>query len=193
MWKPIAIGSIVGGVIVFIWGAISWMLLPWHLTSMQQFRSEWVMSKTIALSAPKSGIYILPNVYTHEAGLSKEDLKKHIQEGKEKMKNGPLVFASVQLEGKDFESPAPYIGSLIIQIVGAFGISWLLSQTRQLSYFKKVGFVTAIGLIAGILAYLPTINWWGFPVGYVTVQMLDLIIGWFLAGLALAKIVPTRA
>ncbi|MBI3893869.1 MAG: hypothetical protein HY303_20305 [Candidatus Wallbacteria bacterium] len=44
------------------------------------------------------------------------------------------------------------------------------------------------GLFAGLVCQYPYIVWWGNPVSYLLRQLFDLLVGWTLAGLVLAKL-----
>jgi hypothetical protein len=83
----------------------------------------------------------------------------------------------------------PFIFSLIIQIIGAFIVSWMLLQTKGLNGKQQVGFVTLFGLGVGILGQFPDWNWWGFSGCYVVSNLIDLIIGWTLAGIGIVKVI----
>ncbi len=186
MQKSLIKCGVVGGIVVFIWGMISWMVLPWHTMTMNKFTHEELVAHVIEQNAPKSGIYVFP--YMHTGSSSEKESKKEMTEAKEMMKTGPLVFASVKLGGMHGGLVRHIIGSLVIQIVGALLISWLLFQTKGLKYFKQVWFVASVGLVVGILGHLPAWNWMGFAWNYTLVCVLDLLIGWFLAGLVIAKL-----
>lgn len=181
MKKSLIKSALVGALIVFVWGMFSWMVLPWHIMSMHKFANEEKVAQAISESAPCSGIYVLPNMHCHKKEEAKE--KAEIQKGPK----GPFVFASVHKEGMNFNSPTPYLGWLIILIISAYLIAWLLSQTKGLKYAKRVAFVALVGLVCGMLSYLSNWVWYSFSCSYVLVNMLDLILGWGLAGLAMAK------
>jgi hypothetical protein len=199
LWKS----ALLGGIIVFIWGIVSWMLLPWHMMTTHKFINEEQVATALKANAPQTGIYFLPSCQIDDSNnqgqneqpskedqqQAKADLQKKMEDAKARMKRGPIVFASVCLEGMDPASPKPFIGSLIIQIIAAFLASWLLMHTKAQPYMRHVGFVTVIGLFAGVVSALPSWNWMGFSVGWTIVSILDLVIGWFLAGLAIAKII----
>jgi len=61
MVKKLLLGTVLGGLIVFAWGAISWMVLPWHAATLQAFTNEAAVSKVIQANAPQPGVYFLPN------------------------------------------------------------------------------------------------------------------------------------
>ena len=175
--------ALMGGLIVFIWGLFSWMIFPWHQTCMKKFSCERGVADAIREYAPESGVYILPNTFHKENGCPTE-MKKSMQ----MMENGPFVFAAVKLEGMGKMTMGSFVLSLILQVIGAFIATWMLMQTKGLSFFKQIGFFTLFGLSIGVLGLLPEWNWWGFSFCYVLVNMIDLVVGWTLAGFAVAKV-----
>ena len=104
------------------------------------------------------------------------------------MMKQPMVFASIK-HGEMKQNAGPYIVNFIILFISAGLISWLLLQTKAMPFIHKAFFVAIVGLTAGVITYLPAWNWLGFPAGYVWVHIIDLTITWFLAGLAMAKVV----
>lgn len=179
MGKALIKGTIFGAIILFIWMAISWMALPWHCATLKKFTDENSVASIINTNTKESGIYVLPHLCGEE--VSKE-------QHQEAAKNGPLVFSVIRKHGYDYTSPRPYIVSFIIDLIGAFFVTYLLLQMRETTYWNRVWFVTAFGIAAGVLAVFPNWNWWGFSFPYTVVGFLDFVIGWFLAGLAIAAV-----
>ncbi|MBS0603891.1 MAG: hypothetical protein JSS60_02510 [Verrucomicrobia bacterium] len=176
--------AIIGGLIVFIWGMFSWMVFPWHQSTLKKFTDESEVADVIKDNAPVAGVYVLPNTFAYSEKTSHSEMTK----GMKMMENGPFMFATVKPNGMGPMTMGPFVFSLILQIVGAFIVTWMLMQTKGLSFKKKVGFVTLFGVSIAILGQLPEWNWWGFSGCYVTTNMADLIVGWFLAGLGIAKV-----
>jgi predicted small secreted protein len=181
--------AIIGGLIVFIWGMFSWMVFPWHQSCLKKFTNESDVADAIKDNAPVAGVYVLPNTFAYKEGTSEHEMSKGIK----MMENGPFMFATVRPHGVGAMSLKPFILSLIIQIIGAFIVTWMVMQTKGLSYKKQVGFITLFGLGVGVLSQLPDWNWWGFSGAYVLTYMADLIISWFLAGLGIAKVLKKKA
>ena len=179
MGKSLIMGTIFGAIILFAWIAFSWMVLPWHCTPLKKFADENSVAAIIMSNTTDDGIYVLPNLCGDE-GRAEQNM--------EASEKGPLVFTTVRRDGYDFSSPKPYIISLVIQLIGAFFVTYLLLQIRESTYWERVWFVTAFGIAAGVLAAFPNWNWWGFTFDYALVEFLDFVIGWFLAGLALAAV-----
>ena len=167
MTKPI-IGAILGGIVVFIWSALSWMVIPWHEATMSKFKNDKAVSEVIGANAEKSGVYFSPS---DEARLGA----------------GPLVYAAVKREGMTSMAKPMALG-VLIDILSAGLVTWLLLQTDGKSYFGKVVFVVVVALSIGLFERLGDLNWWGFPPAFTAVLIADLVIGWFLAGLVIAKV-----
>jgi hypothetical protein len=180
-------GGIIGGLIVFVWGIFSWMILPWHERSLHHFKDEKKVYEVIKENAPESGIYIMPNMYAYRDGMSRSEKNKMIINQQKMMVNGPVMFASVAREGVGKMMFQPFIISLIIQMIGAGIITWMLLQTKIVIYKKQVEFFTVAGVLVGVLGILPAWNWWAYSTSYTAVLIADLAIGWCLAGFAVGK------
>lgn len=176
--------AVIGGIVVFIWGMLSWMVFPWHQNCFKKFSNESEVARAVSHNAPTCGMYILPNTFKYDSNTSQSEMNK----GMAMMEKGPFMFACVQPNGMGKMSIKPFIISLIIQIIGAFIATWMLLQTKGLAFRQKVFFITLFGLGAGVICLLPCWNWWGFPGSYVLMNIVDLVIAWFLAGLAIAKV-----
>lgn len=184
MYKTLVKGAVIGGLTVFIWGLFSWMVFPWHQRCLNKFTNESRVAEVIQNNAPVSGMYVLPNTFSYSPSTSQHEMSH----GMQMMENGPFMFASIRLGGMGKMSLKPFIISFIIQFIGAWIISWMLFQTKGLPFRKQVRFVTFFGLAIGILSQLPDWNWWGFSCGYVFINIVDYLIGWFLAGLGIVKV-----
>lgn len=180
--------TVLGGLIVFVWGIISWLVLPWHSYSVERFNDEAQVASVILNNAPTNGIYVLPNVYGNKIAGTTQEVNQELVISDEIMHNGPHMFAAIRLQGKNpYSYGAGYFRALLFNFAAAFVITWLLLKTKNQDYMDRVWFVTAIGVVGGILFFLPSWNFMCFPIGYAVVGILDFAIGWFLAGLAIAK------
>jgi hypothetical protein len=92
MIKQLALGSILGAVVLFIWSALAWTLIPWPGQPLRAFTNEDAVQQAVIANAPKSGNYVLPNPETK--GLTSDQQQKAM----DKMMHGPFIFAAVRLE-----------------------------------------------------------------------------------------------
>jgi len=163
--------GILAGVVLFLWGAFSWMVLPWHRATLHNFIDSRTVSDELASNALQSGIYLSPMGMSASSGQVKQ----------------AYIFASVHLQGAPSSMMPSMIVSLLTQMLAAILIAYLLSKTTSLSYYKRVKFVLIFALAAGIVTYLPYWNWFCFDTAYTLVEIADLLLGWLFAGLVLAK------
>lgn len=189
MFNRVLAGGLLGGVVVFVWGALSWMLLPWHYMTLQRFSDESAVARVVAANTAHSGVYVLPNPRREPA----RQVQGADAAAAPPAASMPLMFASVRLVGDIPNMGQAMAGSLAIQILGGLLAAWLLSMTRGLSYPRRVLFVTLAGVFAAVVGSLPYWNWWGFSAAYTLVSVADIVIGWFLGGLAIAKLVRREA
>jgi hypothetical protein len=185
MVKSLFKGSILGGIVVYLWFAISWMLIPWHCGTLQEFSNERQVAQILQQNAQKDGIYVIPNLRCGSDTLTAE--KKEIVE------SGPFVFVSLTKKARAFDSYTMYIKAFVIYAVGALLITFMALQTHKLSYWQKVGFITLVGFTVGFLGKLPFWNWWGFSFSFVLIEILDHVIAWLLAGLVIAACIRKKA
>jgi hypothetical protein len=184
MTKSLILGTILGGLMAFVWSSISWELIGWHEKTMVAFHNEDEVSAVIASHAGQDGTFILPSMPS-TAGMTPEQKKTARDAVMQKMQAGPVIVAAVRRGG--FGS---YGRGLIIQLLSlmaaAFLLTWLLLQTSGLSYARRVAFLAVVGLAASVIVDLPNWNWWGFSGAYTAVNLADATLTWLVAGLVIA-------
>lgn len=171
MREKIIKSGAVGAIILFIWGMFSWAVLPWHTMQFKQFSNEAAVQNAILSNAPTSGLYTIPSCCNRD----------------KKMDKGPFIFMSVMKEEKSYNMTGSIIAALIMKFVAACLVTWLLLQTK-LDFRKSVVFIVVIGFLVGLLGELPKVIWHQFPGMFAFTMIVDSIIGWFLAALAIAKL-----
>ncbi len=191
MMKSLVLGGVLGGLVLFAWGSFSYMVLPWHPMSLNKFKDEDAVTRALTANAAGSGMYILPNPHRQDQGLSESQRQAAREDSLTRMTNGPFLFASVSLAGSR-EMGAALLLTLLGNVVAATLVAWLLAQTAPASYWRRVGFVVSIALVTAVVVHYPSWIWWRFSADYTLVESADALVGWFWAGLAIARIVPAR-
>ncbi len=164
--KKMVKGAVLGGLVLFVWGMISWTVFPWHKHNMMQFKDSKQVAQVVQDNAPESGVYIL-------------------NMGEDKASQAPSVFAAVSYQHK--EHAQMMVEGFIFKVIVAFVVTWLVFQTK-LNDKKRVGFITVVGVAIALSAHLPQWIWCGYPAGFTLAMMVDTVIGWVLAGAVIAKI-----
>lgn len=185
MMRTIVLGTVLGGIVLFAWSFFSWTVLPWHLSVFRGFSNEDALTPLLLAGAKESGMYTVPGMLE---GGSKEQQKAM----EDKLAKGPFLFAALR-PGPIGSTASMFINQILLQLGVALVATLLLMQVRLAGYLARAGFVASVGLAGALAAFLPESNWWGFSASYTAVNVADMVIGFGLAGLALAKIVPVRA
>lgn len=188
MGKQVALGSILGAVVLFLWSAIAWMLIPWPGEPLRRFNNEDSVAQAITANAPLSGNYLLPNIPKRTPGMSDQQFAAAQKAMEDRMTHGPIVFAAVRLE--PFGSMGKGLAiKFVAQFVLALLATLLLLQTSGLSYIGRAGFVAALGIIIFVGVPVDEWTWWSFGNAYTVMQLGAILTGWVLAALVIAKFV----
>jgi hypothetical protein len=189
MAKKVILGGVVGGVLVFLWGAVAHMALPLGCTGISAFPGDKEEAVLAAMkgAVPKEGLYFFPGLDRHRE-LSESEQRAW----QAKLEAGPSGILVIHPEGGEAMSPRQLGTQLGTDVLAALLASILLAGT-QIGYVRRVGFVTLLGIFGWVTIGLPYWNWYGFPADFILAAGLERGIAWLIAGLALAAIVrPVR-
>lgn len=168
--KRLALAALAGGLVLFAWGALAWMLLPLH-ASIRPLPDERAMVGSMQRANAPRGVYF--------AG------------GPEKAPGPQMLVVYTPFTGA--LTGGQFVRTLLFDIASALAVAWLLSRAAATSFAARVAFVAvAGGVIVALVVDLPNWNWFAYPGNYTLLSALDRLIGWLLAGLALAAIVRPR-
>ncbi len=174
--KKIIIASILGGLTMFLWGAISWTVLPWHKMTMHSFSNEDAVVSTIKSGNAASGAYTIPGMSDPETHMAKA-------------KVGPVAMVFYSAEGDDMMNPMFFIKGILLDIiVMVIAVSMLSKISWSLAtYGNRVRFMVMIGLIIALIARVGDILFMHAPVDFNLIFAADEVVTWTLAGLVVAK------
>ncbi|MEJ0089478.1 MAG: hypothetical protein WDM80_07010 [Limisphaerales bacterium] len=186
--KRIILTGILGAVITFAWSAVVHMnpLTGMMGLSMLNEKEDVVMA-AVRDQVPQPGLYYFPGI----------DMSKSITPEQEaawtaKYKIGPSGLLLVQPKG---DNPMPP-SMLIIEFVSTLGCAliaaFILTSTVG-SFVRRVAIVMMLGLFSWLAISVSQWNWYAFPFAFVTLDAIDQVFGWLLAGLVMAKLIkPAR-
>jgi hypothetical protein len=192
MTKQLVLGSVLGAIVLFVWSAIAWMVIPWPGEPLRSFTNEDAVAQAISANAPRSGNYLLPNEPKRTPGMTDEQYKATGQAAMDRMTRGPMIFAAVRLEpSKSFG--AALVIQFFTQLVLALLATLLLLQTSGLSRAGRIAFVAAIGVIIFVGGHIDEWNWFSFSNAYMLMEFGAIVIGWVLAALVISTFVRGKA
>ncbi|MCA9396242.1 MAG: hypothetical protein KC649_03645 [Candidatus Omnitrophica bacterium] len=163
------ITGVAAGIVVFIWGMLSWMVLPWHQQSFSEFRGGKVAAQSVLLTTPESGMYAYPTWNTPPDEAIKQ----------------PKLLAVVSRDKKNMLFCMAK--GLLIQIFAGLIITCIVATVKLQSVKDKMILIFKIALFASVTGVLPNWLWWSFTPHYTLLAVADILVGWMLAGLIIAK------
>ena len=186
MIKQLALGTILGAIVLFVWSALAWMVIPWPGDPLLSFTSEDAIVAAVKANAPRSGNYLIPMEPKRTAGMTDEQYQKAMHDAENRMNTGPMVFAAIRL-GPVSIAKAMILGFITDVVVVLLG-GILLLQTDRLAYKARVAFVGGLGLLIFIGGHVDEWNWWGFSNAYMLMEFGAIVIGWSGPGIFMPSI-----
>lgn len=183
------IGAIVGGIVMFCWGAFSHMVLPVAEMGLKVLPAagETAMVSAMKTNIPEGGMYFIPGLENmkHATEAEQEVWAKKYEEGPTAMiiyhPVGRPVFSARQML---IELASNIFAALIVGIIFMWGAA---------SFSKRVIIAVLIGLTGWASIAISYWNWYRFPKEFILAEGFDQVVGWFLSGLVLAFIVKPKA
>lgn len=182
----ILIAGIVGGILVFAWGAVSHMVLHIGDQGLAHIPDEDDVISDLSDEIQEPGVYIFPGL-----DLAREHTEKEMSDWEAKYTAGPNGFLVYHPQGETPMTARHFIVELIKDIVGALVAAFLISRCAS-GFFTRVFCVTLLGFFAWLVINVSYWNWYRFPTDFTLAAGIDLVAGWFVAGVALAAIVRRR-
>ena len=182
--KNAVVGGLLGGIVLFVWGAVSHMALPIGeagVRSMPPAQEPAVLGEFRG-ALKERALYVFPGMARDHQPTDEEQ-----RAWAEKYKSGYGIVTYDPAPG-EFSFPAHLItefaSNTAAAILAAVVLGWLAASA---GYGQRVLAATLIGLIMGLDVDVSQWNWYAFPTPYVLAQLADHAIGWTLAGLVLAR------
>ncbi len=182
MFRILAAG-IVGGLLVFGWGALAHTVLPLGETGIGQLPDESFVMAPMTATIQDPGLYLFP-----ASDPSRDPSPEEEMAWQDRYRAGPRGMVVFQPTGAEPMSPKQLgteaISNVLAALIGAFLLS-LMSG----GYLVRVVAVTSLGLFAWLSINVSYWNWFGFPVDFTIAAGILEVVGWLVAGLAMAAIV----
>jgi len=184
------LASLLGAVILVVWGMLAWVALPLHKDTLQNLPNEDAVV-TALQALPGQAVYIFP-------GMPKDRNDKAAMDAyTQKYAHGPMGMIVYDPRGGDPFMVSSLIYGLIIAFLSALIATWAYQRSTAITgtFIQRVSFFGMFGLFLALAGYFNNWNWMGYPLGYTTSMALDTLIAWLLAGLGIMLVVkaPMKA
>lgn len=189
--RRVVLGALAGTFLSFMWINLSWTVFGLHNSAIRAFPDPEPVVAALKAQNVDGGIYVIPHLDA-AAYSDKEAMAVHTK----KMVDGPYMMGVVRSGSMD--SP-PEMGFYIargaaIQLIAGLIVAILLAAAApNLNYIGRFVFVLMLGVFAGVTGHLPNWNWWYYPADFTMAEVVDSVVSWGLAGLAMAAIIKPSA
>lgn len=173
------LAALVGGIVVFAWGAFSHTVLPLGHMGMSGMPGEAELVSLLKAQAPEGGTFFLP------------DLESVPQD--EWPEAGPTAFLVWRPEvtyGMGKNLAVEFASTVLAALVAALVVGCCVGGRSLLC---RASAVMAMGLFGWLSISASQWNWYGFSDGAFVAEGIGQTVGWFLAGLAMAPLLRPRA
>ena len=177
------IAAIVGGIVMFVWQAVAHMALPIDEMGVKTATAqETAIASLQASAAEGGGVYMLPGMSPEQ--WADEKTRTAFQE---QHKSSPYAFVVYRSEGNPglVDMVPNLVKQFVTDVIAAFVAAWVLAL-GAFGFGKRVLIAGALGLFAWLTISVPYWNWYLFPVNFTVGALLEQVIGWLLAGIAIA-------
>jgi len=185
--KKIILAGLLGGVVMFIWGAISHMVLPIGMMGIKSLPNEDTVLAALKPSVPESGLYFFPGMPA--SGKMTEAEQKAWEAKLAAGPTGLLVYTS---HGSKPLEARQLLLELATNIVAALILAFVFSQTAG-TVICRASMGAAFGLFAWFSISASHWIWYNFPAAYAFGEALDQTIGWLLAGAAMSLLMRSKS
>ena len=183
--KRVLLAGILGGVVAFIWSAVVHMLPSTQAMGLSLLNEkEAAVLTSLKANVTQPGLYFFPGI-----NLASKPSESEKNGWVERYRSGPVGLLLYRPVGGEMMEPGQLIVEFVSTLACAFIAAVILTATVG-SYLKRVLIVAAMGLFTWLALSISQWNWYGYPFAFITLDLLDQAIGWLLAGLAMAAMIP---
>lgn len=180
----IVLAGLIGGVAMFIWSALAHTVLPLGETGLRQVGPDSAVTAAIQQElGDRDGLYTFPGVsgnpHQDEAAMAA------LMEKQKTGASGMIVYH----QAGHAPDMAPLMGKeLGLEIVQALILAWLLTNLTVAGLGARAAAAALVGVAVGIGTNGSYWNWWGFPTDYTLAAVIIQVVGYAVAGVAIALV-----
>ncbi|WP_430390247.1 hypothetical protein [Dyella sp. 20L07] len=178
----VLVAALMGGIVMFLWGAIAHMALGLGDAGMRQPVNEDVVLSSLHQGlGEQPGVFILPSI-----DPAKMHDKAVMEAYSAKSKASPYAWVVYMPQGDDLSDmsgqlPRQWASDTLSALALAF-----VMGLAAFSFIKRMSIAVAAALFAWLSTLVPYWNWYRFPTSLTLAVLIEQIIGWLLAGAVMA-------
>ncbi|MET0936991.1 MAG: hypothetical protein ABWX83_13440 [Luteibacter sp.] len=178
----LTVAVLLGGLVMFLWGAFAHMVVPIGELSMGTPTNEDKILAALSENLPKEqAIFILP----HFDMATKND-PKAVEAFSVKAKSSPFAFIAYAPYGKDYmQMGYNLFHQWLSDTLAALLMALVMLRASSLGAVRGLAIGLAFGVFAWLSISVPYWNWYRFPGAFTLGYLLEQGFGWLLSGAAM--------
>jgi hypothetical protein len=183
--QRISVGALVGGLVLFAWGAAAHTALPLGEAGILSMPDEGPVLEAMKAGLPEDGLYFFP-------GFDPEANDPAAEEAwNAKYRVGPHGLVVFHRQGGEPLSARQLLTEFASNVFAALMGAVLVARVAG-GFLARALSVTLLGLFATLSIDVSYWNWYGFPTPFLLAAFVEQAVGAMLLGLVLAAIVRPR-
>ena len=176
--KKLAIGSILGAIVIFLWQFISFSLLEIHYPATVYTPKQKEILNYLSSQFSESGSYFMPRT---PKGASSEEMEKSMEEAKGK----PWAIVSYH-KSMNMNMASNMLRGIVINILMVGLLCWIISKLKDPTF----GTILLTSIATGLIVFfnVPYTNHIWYESFDLSAYLIDAIVGWGLVGLVVGMV-----
>ncbi|HXS04338.1 MAG TPA: hypothetical protein VN731_07670 [Rhodanobacter sp.] len=178
----VLVAGLIGGIVMFLWGVAAHMALGLGEVGLRLPANE-----NVALSGlqeglgGKAGVYMLPALDPKQMNDPSV-----VQAYSIKAVRSPYAWVVYQPQGTDMMQMGPQIGrQWASDTLSALALAFVMGLA-VVGFRRRLAIAAAAAIFAWLSTMLPYWNWYRFPLDFTLAALVEQLIGWLIAGAAMA-------
>ena len=182
----IVLAAILGGLLMFVWGAVTHMVLPFEREALQPLPNEAVVLSTLGAEVPAPGMYFFPWIDTAVTPTPEQQTA-----WEQKLASGPSGLMIYKPNGGEAMSPRQLVFEFASNVLAAFLGALILVQLPG-GLGRRALSVALIGVAAWLSISVSQWTWYGFATAFAISDLVEQFGSWLLAGVGMAALLKPR-
>ncbi len=175
----LVLAALLGGVVMFAWGAFIHMATPLAHSAIKSLPAETTLLPQLKQAITARGFYFFP-------GMDFKDTSEAAQKAwTDRNRAGPRGILIYDPEGGEPMSPTQLGTEFASGVLAALLLAIVLAQVPA-GWFVRGLLAAVLGAFAWASVDVSYWNWYGFPDAFALAGLIEQAGGWLLGGIAIA-------
>jgi hypothetical protein len=172
--------ALLGGVVMFLWGFVAHMLLPVGDMGLRTPTNEDAVLAAVRDNLPGEGVYVLP--WLGPDAMKDTDRAKAYAA---KVDASPYAWIVYQPQARNaLDMSGNLAREFATNLACAAIVAFLMLGVA--GFGRRLQVAALMGLFGWLAISVPYWNWYRFPLDFTLGSFLEQVVGWALAGAAMA-------